>query len=302
MTVNMSADSGVVADVDAPPSASACTRAPTAKAPGEPANGNPRGFDASLLPWPDISRGLDSAGYAVVNGLIDPAQCEAIGSMYDEGNPQSSGGRVAFRSSDPDLFDSPAEPQTKSRFRSRVVMERYGFGRGEYQYFSYPLPAIVATLRQSMYPHLRVIANTWNERMGIDTRYPADHAEFIARCHAAGQLRPTPLLLKYGPGDYNCLHQDLYGEHVFPLQMTVLLSEPGRDFEGGEFVITEQRPRMQSRPMVVRLNQGDAVILAVHHRPVQGTRGTYRVNLRHGVSELRSGLRYTMGVVFHDAT
>jgi hypothetical protein len=186
-------------------------------------------------------------------------------------------------------------------FRSRVVMQRHGFGLGEYQYFDYPLPEAVAGLRAALYPHLQPIANHWNAAMGIDVRYPAQHADFQARCHAAGQLRPTPLLLQYGPGDYNCLHQDLYGEHVFPLQVAILLSEPGRDFTGGEFVLTEQRPRMQSRAEVVPLRQGDAVAFAVHHRPVQGTRGTYRVNLRHGVSRVRSGQRHTVGIIFHDA-
>jgi hypothetical protein len=187
-------------------------------------------------------------------------------------------------------------------FRSRVIMARHGFGRGEYQYFSYPLPDIVAGLRTSIYPRLVAIANRWNVAMDTPTRYPAKHAEFLARCHDAGQLRPTPLMLKYDPGDYNCLHQDLYGEHVFPLQVAILLSEPGRDFTGGEFVLTEQRPRMQSRAEVVPLGKGDAVLFAVHHRPVQGTRGFYRVNMRHGVSRLRSGHRYTLGVIFHDAT
>ena len=180
-------------------------------------------------------------------------------------------------------------------------MGRHGFGRGEYKYFSYPLPDLIAELRPALYAQLRGVANSWNEAMGIDIRYPDSHEAFLKRCRGAGQTRPTPLLLQYGPGDYNCLHQDLYGEHVFPLQVAILLSEPGRDFEGGEFVLTEQRPRMQSRPEVVPLTQGDAVAFAVHHRPVQGTRGTYRVNLRHGVSRLRSGHRHTVGVIFHDA-
>jgi hypothetical protein len=181
-------------------------------------------------------------------------------------------------------------------------MDRHGFGRGEYKYFGYPLPDIIAELRTWIYPHLVPIANCWNAAMGIDVRYPAKHANFIARCHDAGQLRPTPLLLRYETDDYNCLHQDLYGEHAFPLQVAILLSEPGRDFTGGEFVLTEQRPRMQSRSEVVPLRQGDAVVFAVHHRPVQGTRGVYRVNLRHGVSRLRPGHRHTVGVIFHDAT
>ena len=180
-------------------------------------------------------------------------------------------------------------------------MARHGFGKGEYKYFSYPLPEPVADLRASLYPRLAPIANRWNERMGIEVRYPARHADFLDRCHEAGQLRPTPLLLQYGPGDYNCLHQDLYGELAFPLQVAILLSEPGRDFTGGEFVLTEQRPRMQSRAEVVPLRQGDGVAFAVHHRPVAGTRGNYRVNLRHGVSRVRSGRRHTLGLIFHDA-
>ena len=181
-------------------------------------------------------------------------------------------------------------------------MARHGFGRGEYKYFTYPLPGIVQALRTALYPRLSPIANRWNEAMGIGVRYPDRHAEFIERCHAAGQVRPTPLLLKYEADDYNCLHQDVYGEHVFPLQVTVLLSRPGRDFDGGEFVITEQRPRMQSRAEVIPLRQGDAVIFAVQHRPVQGARGVYRVNLRHGVSRVRSGNRCTLGIIFHDAS
>jgi hypothetical protein len=180
-------------------------------------------------------------------------------------------------------------------------MGRHGFGRGEYQYFSYPLPAIIAALRPALYARLVPVANQWNEALGIAMRFPSTHAEFIARCHAAGQRKPTPLLLQYGAGDFNCLHQDLYGEHVFPVQVAILLSEPGRDFTGGEFVLTEQRPRMQSRAEVVPLTQGDAVIFAVRHRPVQGTRGVYRVNLRHGVSRIRSGQRHTLGIIFHDA-
>jgi hypothetical protein len=187
------------------------------------------------------------------------------------------------------------------RFRSHVVMARHGFGRGEYKYFAYPLPELIADLRTAIYPRLAPVADRWNEAMRIDVRYPADHADFLARCHAAGQTRPTPLLLQYGEGDFNALHQDLYGEHVFPFQVVFLLSEPGRDFTGGEFVLTEQRPRMQSRAEVVPLHQGDAAIFAVHHRPVEGKRGVYRVNLRHGVSRVRSGHRHTMGVIFHDA-
>jgi hypothetical protein len=180
-------------------------------------------------------------------------------------------------------------------------MARHGFGRGEYKYFAYPLPNIVAGLRTGLYPHLAILANAWNEALGIGVRYPGEHAEYLARCHAAGQAKPTPLLLQYGPGDYNCLHQDLYGELVFPLQVAFLLSEPGTDFTGGEFVLTEQRPRMQSRAEVVPLRQGQGVIFPVHHRPVQGTRGIYRVNMRHGVSRLRSGHRHTLGIIFHDA-
>ena len=223
--------------------------------------------------WNGVAASLDACGHAVLPGLLDDSECRAIAALYDR----------------PDGF------------RSRVVMARHGFGSGEYRYFSYPLPDIVATLRSAVYPHLSPVADRWNARMSIDTRYPAAHADFLRRCHDAGQSRPTPLLLRYDAGDYNCLHQDLYGEHVFPLQMAVLLSEPGEDFEGGEFVLTEQRPRMQSRADVVPLRRGDAVVFAVHHRPVDGSRGTYRVNLRHGVSRVRSGRRHTLGVVFHDA-
>ncbi|WP_137820333.1 2OG-Fe(II) oxygenase [Pseudomonas sp. 2FG] len=225
------------------------------------------------LDWQRICADLDAQGHALLECLLSPDECAALAELY---------------------------PQ-EHRFRSRVVMARHGFGRGEYQYFSYPLPEMIAGLRTTLYPHLAPIANRWNQALGIAVSYPAQHAEFIARCHAAGQLRPTPLLLQYGVDDYNCLHQDLYGEQVFPLQVAILLSEPGRDFTGGEFVLTEQRPRMQSRPEVLPLKQGDAVIFAVHQRPVQGTRGTYRVNLRHGVSRLRSGQRHTLGVIFHDA-
>jgi uncharacterized protein len=225
------------------------------------------------IDWAQISTDLDAQGSATIERLISPAECGALAALY------------------------PID----GVFRSRVVMERHGFGRGEYKYFSYPLPDLVAGLRAAIYPRLAPIANRWNKAMGINVRFPNQHAEFIERCHAGGQVRPTPLLLQYGADDYNCLHQDLYGEHVFPLQLTILLSEPGRDFTGGEFVMTEQRPRMQSRPMVMPLRQGDAVVFAVHHRPVQGTRGIYRVNLRHGVSRVRSGHRHTLGVIFHDA-
>ena len=225
------------------------------------------------IDWTQASRDLDAQGCAVLKGLLSAEECRALAGLYPD----------------------------DSQFRSRVVMGRHGFGRGEYKYFSYPLPPVIAQLRPALYAQLRGVANRWNEAMGIDIRYPENHEAFLKRCHAAGQARPTPLLLQYGAGDYNCLHQDLYGEHVFPLQVAILLSEPGRDFSSGEFVLTEQRPRMQSRPEVVPLNQGDAVGFAVHVRPVQGTRGFYRVNLRHGVSRIRSGHRHTLGVIFHDA-
>ncbi|CAI4034201.1 Proline hydroxylase [Nitrospira tepida] len=225
------------------------------------------------IEWAHLARELDAQGSAVLAGLLSPDECETLIALY-------------FR---------------EELFRSRVVMERHGFGRGEYKYFAYPLPAIVADLRALLYPQLVPIANRWNRDLGLDIRYPARHVAFLDRCHRAGQTKPTPLLLRYEAGDYNCLHQDLYGEQVFPLQATILLSEPGRDFEGGEFVLTEQRPRRQSRPEVVPLRQGDGVLFAVHTRPVQGTRGFYRVTLRHGVSRVRSGRRYTLGIIFHDA-
>ena len=225
------------------------------------------------IDWVQATADLDAQGCAVLNGLLSPEECDALAALY---------------------------PNDKN-FRSRIAMGRHGFGRGEYKYFSYPLPDLIAQLRPALYAQLQGIANRWNETMGIDIRYSDRHEAFLKRCHDAGQTRPTPLLLQYGEGDYNCLHQDLYGEHVFPLQVAILLSEPGQDFTGGEFVLTEQRPRMQSRPEVVPLTQGDAVAFAVHHRPVQGTRGFYRVNLRHGVSRIRSGHRHTVGVIFHDA-
>lgn len=228
----------------------------------------------ATLDWARIGAELDAFGCATTGPLLDAAACADLAASYDR----------------------------EEGFRSRIVMARHGFGRGEYKYFANPLPDPVAALRAGFWPHLAPIANRWNEAMGLAPRFPADHAGFLARCHAAGQTRPTPLLLRYGAGDYNCLHQDLYGEHVFPLQVAVLLSAPGRDFTGGEFVLTEQRPRMQSRAEVVPLAQGEGAIFAVHHRPVQGTRGTYRVTLRHGVSRIRSGRRHTLGVIFHDAT
>lgn len=225
------------------------------------------------ISWQQVCRELDAEGHAVIKSILSHDECDEIRGLYQE----------------------------EKIFRSNIVMERHGFGRGEYRYFKYPLPDLITTLRTSFYPHLVPLANRWNEAMRSDVRYPATHAEFIKRCHQAGQNKPTPLLLKYGPDDYNCLHQDLYGEHVFPLQIAILLSQPERDFTGGEFVMTEQRPRMQSRPMVVSMQKGDGVVFAVNHRPVQGKKGPYRVNLRHGVSRLRSGSRYTLGIIFHDA-
>jgi hypothetical protein len=225
------------------------------------------------IDWQQVAEDLDSQGSASIERLLAPKECEELVSLY---------------------------PHDKV-FRSRVVMARHGFGRGEYKYFSNPLPILVAELRTAVYPRLVPIANRWNVAMNSGVQYPEKHADFIERCHRAGQIKPTPLMLYYRKDDYNCLHQDLYGEHVFPLQFTILLSEPDRDFAGGEFVMTEQRPRIQSRPMVVPLWQGDAVIFAVNNRPVQGRRGFYKVNLRHGVSRIRSGERYTLGVIFHDA-
>jgi len=221
----------------------------------------------------DLETDLDLQGWGIIPALIDAAECADIAALFED----------------------------EARFRSTVVMARHGFGQGIYKYFAYPLPDRLQALRTTLYPPLATIANRWHEAMGIDTRFPPGHAAFLARCHAAGQTRPTPLLLRYGPGDYNCLHQDLYGAHVFPLQVAILLSAPGEAFEGGEFVMTEQRPRMQSRPSVVPLRRGDAVVFAVNQRPVQGTRGFYRTTLRHGVSRLRSGQRHTVGLIFHDA-
>jgi uncharacterized protein len=228
----------------------------------------------AALDWPAFAAKLDAHGYATSATVLRPGECAELAQSY--------------------ASDAP--------FRSRVVMARHGFGRGEYKYFAYPLPANVAALREALYPPLAGIANRWNEVMGIPVRYPSDHASYLKRCHAAGQTRPTPLLLQYGPGDYNCLHQDLYGDLIFPLQATFLLCRPGEDFTGGEFVLTEQRPRMQSRAEVVHLDQGQGVIFPVHHRPVHGTRGSYRVNMRHGVSRLHSGHRHTLGIIFHDAS
>jgi len=238
-------------------------------------NGTADAVDARIaaIEWDALVNTVDGRGNGVIERLLAPDECVALAALYtDEGV-----------------------------FRSRVVMARHGFGRGEYKYFRYPLPPRVSALRAGIYPHLVPLANRWNQALEIDVGFPPTHAAFIRRCQAAGQRRPTPLLLQYGPDDYNCLHQDLYGEHVFPLQVAVLLAEPGRDFRGGEFVLAEQRPRMQTRAQVVDLHQGDAVVFAVHHRPVRGTRGFYRVNMRHGVSEIRAGHRHTLGIVFHDA-
>jgi hypothetical protein len=223
--------------------------------------------------WPDLITALDERGHAVLPGLIDPAQCRELAALYQ--------------------CDEP--------FRSRVVMARHNFGSGEYKYLRYPLPAPVSALREALYPRLAPLANQWHERLRLEPRFPPSLADYLARCHAGGQQRPTPLILKYEKGDYNCLHQDLYGELVFPAQATVLLSQPGRDFAGGEFLLVEQRPRMQSKGEVVPLNEGDAVIFAVNHRPVAGARGFYRAKMRHGVSRLHSGRRFTLGIIFHDA-
>ena len=225
------------------------------------------------LDWRRLAADLDAQGSAVVPQLLGVSECRVVAALYRQDR----------------------------LFRSRVVMARHGFGRGEYRYFNYSLPALIAQLREAFYSRLVPIANGWNERLGSEDRYPATHAEYLARCHAASQTRPTPLLLRYEAGDFNCLHQDLYGEHIFPLQVAVLLSQPGVDFEGGEFVITEQRPRQQSRVEVLGLRQGDAAVFAVSHRPVEGQRGSFRVNLRHGVSRIRSGERHTLGLILHDA-
>ncbi|CAG0980389.1 hypothetical protein MTYP_01727 [Methylophilaceae bacterium] len=226
-----------------------------------------------ILDWAAISDDLTRQGFAVIGRILTAGDCRKLAAMYED----------------------------SSQFRSRIVMEQHGYGRGEYQYFSYPLPSLIADLRNHLYERLASIANHWNKCMGIDIRYPDVHADFLSRCHASGQCRPTPLLLQYREGDYNCLHQDLYGEHVFPLQVAILLSQPAADFTGGEFVVTEQRPRMQSKVEVLPLQQGDAAIFAVHQRPVSGTRGFYRVSMRHGVSLVRSGRRHTLGLIFHDA-
>jgi hypothetical protein len=223
--------------------------------------------------WRRVASELDEQGWSLLPGLLGDAACDTTAALYDR----------------------------NTIFRSRVVMARHGFGRGEYRYFAYPLPARIETLRTALYPHLATIANRWQERLGQETRFPEQHAEYLARCHTSGQTLPTPLLLRYGPGDYNCLHQDLYGAEVFPLQVAVLLSQPGADFTGGEFVLTEQRPRQQSRVTVVPLAKGDGVVFAVNSRPVKGTRGDYQVKMRHGVSRLLTGQRHTLGIIFHDA-
>jgi hypothetical protein len=225
------------------------------------------------IDWPRVSTDLDTQGWAILPKLLSPAETDAIANLYGQ----------------------------EDGFRSRVVMARHGFGRGEYKYLSYPLPDLIQSLRASAYLHLAPIANRWQERMGKDIRFPDDHAAFLERCNQVGQVRPTPLLLEYGPDDYNCLHRDLYGEHVFPLQIAILLDQPGEDFTGGEFVMTEQRPRMQTRPMVLPLRKGDAAVFAVAGRPVKGARGDYQVKLNHGVSKLHAGKRHTVGLIFHDA-
>jgi len=242
--------------------------APAAVLPGEELAAR-----AGALDWDRVGLDLDRAGNAVLPGLLSAGECESLAAMYPREEP----------------------------FRARIVMARHGFGSGEYKYFRYPLPDLVAGIRTALYAHLAPVANRWHEALGLELRYPPAHEDFLARCHEAGQRRPTPLLLRYQAGDYNCLHQDVYGEHVFPLQVAILLSRPGTDFTGGEFVMTEQRPRMQSRAEVVPLERGDAVVFTVRSRPVRGGRGVYRVNLRHGVSRVRSGLRHVAGLIFHDA-
>jgi hypothetical protein len=229
--------------------------------------------DPTITAPTDLATALDRDGYAVLPGLLNEAACRDLIALYDD----------------------------RERFRSRVVMARHGYGSGEYKYLAYPLPRLVAELRQALYPRLASVANTWQQQLGLKANFPDTLDRYLTTCHAAGQQRPTPLILKYGPGDYNCLHQDLYGELVFPLQATVLLSRPGEDFAGGEFLLVEQRPRRQSKGEVVPLSQGDAVIFPVNHRPVAGTRGYYRATMRHGVSRLQSGSRFTLGVIFHDA-
>ncbi|MBV8850522.1 MAG: 2OG-Fe(II) oxygenase [Methylobacteriaceae bacterium] len=234
---------------------------------------NTIGERIAAIAWDGVAHDLDTYGCATTGPLLDRDECEQLAAMYASDEP----------------------------FRSRVIMARHGFGRGEYKYFAYPLPPLVASLRECLYPRLALIANRWNDALGIATRFPSRHKDFVARCRAAGQTKPTPLILQYGSGDYNCLHQDVYGENVFPLQVAFLLSDPAHDFAGGEFVLTEQRPRMQSRAEFVPLRHGEGVIFPVRHRPVQGTKGVYRVNMRHGVSRLKSGRRHTLGIIFHDA-
>jgi len=235
---------------------------------------NANGVDGlESLDWNIVEHDLDSQGYATTEPLLTVPECHALGDLYS----------------------------VEAQFRRHILMARHGYGRGEYKYFSYPLPDIVEQLRVALYPRLAAVANRWNASLGIDTSFPTQHAAFKRRCHQAGQSKPTPLILRYEAGDFNCLHQDVYGEHVFPLQVAILLSDPDRDFSGGEFVLTEQRPRMQSRAEVVPLRQGEGVIFPVRHRPVPGQRGYHRVNMRHGVSRVRSGLRFTLGIIFHDA-
>jgi uncharacterized protein len=234
---------------------------------------SPAAERVAALDWSRVAAALDADGYALITSVLTPAECRSLAAAYED----------------------------DAGYRSVVVMARHGFGRGEYKYFAHPLPEVVASLRSALYPGLSVIANRWSEILGSEVRYPEDHAAFLDRCHRAGQDKPTPLILRYGQDDYNCLHQDLYGEHVFPFQAAFLLSVPGGDFAGGDFLLTEQRPRMQSRAEVVPLSQGDGVVFPVQHRPVQGTRGHYRTTLRHGVSRVRSGRRHALGIVFHDA-